>query len=54
VIERAKERKEIRPDTDSDLVFDLISGVMLYTLVFQPSDEPLEIYIRRGIATFLR
>jgi AcrR family transcriptional regulator len=54
VIERAKERKEIRPDTDSDLVFDLISGVMLYTLVFQPSHEPLEIYIRRAIATFLR
>lgn len=49
VIERAKVRNEIPPDTDSDLVFDLLSGIMLYAQVFQPTTEPVEAYIRRAL-----
>lgn len=49
VIERAKARNEIPADTDSDLVFDLLSGIMLYAQVFQPTTEPVEAYIRRAL-----
>ena len=53
VIERAKHRDEIQADTDPDLVFDLISGVMLYAQVFQPTNEPFEVYVRRALELFL-
>lgn len=54
VIERAKVRNEIQADTDSDLVFDILSGTMLYALIFQPTTEPFEAYIRRALALFLK
>ncbi|MBW4632301.1 MAG: TetR/AcrR family transcriptional regulator [Iphinoe sp. HA4291-MV1] len=54
VIERAQARNEIPADMDSDIVFDLISGIMLYALVVKPSDEPMEAYIRRAIALILK
>lgn len=54
VLERAKIRNEIPADIDSDLVFDLISGVMLYAQVFTPTNEPFEVYIRRALAVFLK
>ncbi|WP_026732674.1 TetR/AcrR family transcriptional regulator [Fischerella sp. PCC 9605] len=54
VIERAKVRDEIQPDTDSDLVFDLISGIMLYAMVFTPTIEPVQAYIRRAIDFLLK
>ncbi|MGI2904338.1 TetR/AcrR family transcriptional regulator [Tolypothrix sp. VBCCA 56010] len=53
-IERAKARNEIHADTDSDLVFDLMSGIMLYALVFMPSVEPVEAYIRRAVGLILK
>lgn len=53
-IERAKTRNEIHADTDSDLVFDLMSGIMLYALVFIPSVEPVEAYIRRAVGLILK
>jgi len=53
-IERAKTRNEIPADTDSDLVFDLLSGIMLYALVFMPSVEPVEAYIRRAVGLILK
>lgn len=52
-IERAKARNEIAADTDSDLVFDLMSGIMLYALVFQPINEPVEAYIRRALSLII-
>ncbi len=54
VIERAKARNEIQADTDSDLVFDLMSGIMLYALVFMPTIEPVQAYIRRAIGLLLK
>ncbi|WP_375340453.1 TetR-like C-terminal domain-containing protein [Plectonema radiosum] len=51
---RAKARNEIHADTDSDLVFDLMSGIMLYALVFMPKVEPVEAYIRRAVGLILK
>jgi AcrR family transcriptional regulator len=53
-IARGKARNEIHPHTDSDLVFDLMSGIMLYALVFMPSVEPVEAYIRRAVGLILK
>jgi len=49
VIERAKMRKEIRADLDSGLVFDLMSGIMLYALVFQSTNESWSAYVRKAL-----
>ncbi|MEM7724870.1 MAG: TetR/AcrR family transcriptional regulator [Cyanobacteria bacterium P01_A01_bin.45] len=49
VIERAKIRKEIQPDIDSNLVFDSMSGIMLYTLIFPPKTESWTDYVRRAL-----
>ncbi|MBD6617187.1 TetR/AcrR family transcriptional regulator [Komarekiella sp. 'clone 1'] len=54
VIERAKTRNEVHADTDSDLIFDLISGISLYAQIFHPTSEPWEAYIRRALELFLR
>lgn len=53
VLERAKARKEIQRSVDSDLVFDIINGIMLYILVFQTNTEPREIYFRRALRFLL-
>ena len=49
VIERAKKRKEIQSDLDSGLVFDSMSGIMLYALIFQPTTETWTEYVRRAL-----
>ncbi|MCU0532834.1 MAG: TetR/AcrR family transcriptional regulator [Hydrococcus sp. Prado102] len=54
VIERAKARREISPDLDSNLVFDMMSGIMLYALIFQPNSESWTIYVRRAIDLLFR
>ncbi len=54
VIERAKARNEIQTEVDPDLVFDIMSGIMLYALVFQPATEPYELYVRRALNLVLK
>ena len=54
VLERAKIRGEIQADIDSDLVFDTMSGIMLYALVFQPVAQSWKAYVRRVLAFLLR
>lgn len=54
VIERGKARNEIQKNIDSDLVFDLMSGIMLYALVFQPTTESWEVYVRRALNFILK
>ena len=54
VIERAKARNEIQTEVDPDLVFDIMSGIMLYALVFQPTTEPYELYVRRALNLVLK
>ncbi|MEM6452438.1 MAG: TetR/AcrR family transcriptional regulator [Cyanobacteria bacterium P01_D01_bin.105] len=49
VIERAKARNEVQKDLDPDLVFDIMSGIMLYALIFPPTLESWEAYVRRAL-----
>jgi AcrR family transcriptional regulator len=54
VLERAKARNEIRANLDPDLVFDTMSGIMLYALIFPPTSESWTTYIRRVLNFILR
>jgi len=54
VMERSKVRNEIPADLDPGLVFDTISGIMLYALIFQPTTESWETYVRRALHLFLK
>lgn len=54
VIERAKARNEVQKDLDPDLVFDTMSSIMLYTLIFPPISESWEAYVRRALSLFLK
>ena len=49
VIERAKTRNEIKDELDPDLVFDTMSGIMLYALIFPPKSESWTEYVRRAL-----
>jgi AcrR family transcriptional regulator len=54
VLERAKARNEIPADLDSDLVFDAMSGIMLYALIFQSTSESWIAYVRRALSLLFR
>ena len=49
VLERAKTRKEIPINIDSGLIFDAMSGIMLYATIFPPTDESWSAYVRRAL-----
>ncbi|MEM7715047.1 MAG: TetR/AcrR family transcriptional regulator [Cyanobacteria bacterium P01_A01_bin.68] len=49
VIKRAKARKEVQFDLDASFIFDVMSGMMLYGLIFPPTSETWEKYVRRAI-----
>ena len=53
VIERAKERQEISTEVESGLVFDTMSGIMLYAMIFPPI-EPWTAYVRRALSLLLK
>jgi AcrR family transcriptional regulator len=53
VIKRAKSRNEVSQDLDSGLVFDTMSGIMLYAMIFQPTTESWEAYVRRALRLIL-
>ncbi|HIK14955.1 MAG TPA: TetR/AcrR family transcriptional regulator C-terminal ligand-binding domain-containing protein [Leptolyngbyaceae cyanobacterium M33_DOE_097] len=53
VLERAKERQEVKPDLEPGLVFDTMSGTMLYVMIFPPTAESWEAYIRRSLELIL-
>ena len=54
VIERAKTRNEIQIDLDSGLVFDSMSGIMLYALIFPPTAESWTEYVKRSLHLLLQ
>ncbi|MFN6566677.1 TetR/AcrR family transcriptional regulator [Dendronalium sp. ChiSLP03b] len=54
VLERAKSRSEIQKDADIDLIIDLVSGSLYYALIFKPTPEPVEAYMRRTINLLLK
>ncbi|PHK15087.1 TetR-like C-terminal domain-containing protein, partial [Nostoc linckia] len=49
VLERAQSRGEIKDNADIDLIIDLVSGSLYYALIFKPTTEPVETYMRRTI-----
>jgi AcrR family transcriptional regulator len=49
VLERAKARTEIQEDLDPGLVFDTMSAIMLYALIFPPIAESWAVYVRRTL-----
>lgn len=49
VLERAKARNEVQANLDPGLVFDTMSGIMLYALIFQPISESWTAYVRRAL-----
>ncbi|MGL5794144.1 MAG: TetR/AcrR family transcriptional regulator [Waterburya sp.] len=49
VLERAKARNEIRADLDPGLVFDTMSGIMLYATIFQPHNQSWTAYVRSAL-----
>jgi AcrR family transcriptional regulator len=54
VLERAKERQEVPTDLDSDIIFDTMSGIMLYTLIFPPTSETWAGYVRRSLKLLIQ
>jgi AcrR family transcriptional regulator len=54
VLERAKARNEIPTDLDSDLVFDTMSAIMLYALIFQPTSESWTAYVHRALSLLFK
>jgi AcrR family transcriptional regulator len=54
VVERAQARKEISTDLDSDLVFDTMSAIMFYALIFPPKSESWIAYVCRTLSLLLR
>ena len=54
VLERAKLRSEIDSSADIDLIIDLLSGSLYYTLIFKPTTEPVEAYMRRTMDILLK
>ncbi len=54
VLERAKARQEVKRDLDPCLVFDTMSGIMLYAMIFQPTPESWETYVRRSLELVLQ
>lgn len=54
VIERAKTRSEVQKDIDAELVFDTMSGVMLYALIFPPTSESWKSYVRRCLSMIFK
>ncbi|MBD0301570.1 MAG: TetR/AcrR family transcriptional regulator [Tolypothrix sp. T3-bin4] len=54
VLERAKFRGEIDKNADVDLIIDLVSGSLYYALIFKPTTEPVETYMRRTINLLLK
>ncbi|MEM9806576.1 MAG: TetR/AcrR family transcriptional regulator [Cyanobacteria bacterium P01_D01_bin.56] len=53
VIERAKARNEITTDLDSGLVFDTMSGIMLYALIF-PITESWTVHVHNALSLLLK
>lgn len=53
VIERATMRNEIQVDVDPGLIFDSMSGIMLYALIFPPETESWTEYVRRALHLLL-
>ncbi len=49
ILERAKERGEVREDTDLELAVDMMVGPLLYRMLVKPHPEPLEGSLQQAV-----
>jgi AcrR family transcriptional regulator len=54
VLEHAKSRGEIDQDADIDLIIDILGGAIYYAVVFKPTTESMEAYMRRTMAILFK
>lgn len=54
IIDRAKVRNEVNSALDSGLVFDTLSGIMLYAPIFQPTSEAWIAAVRQAIELVIK
>jgi AcrR family transcriptional regulator len=54
VIDRAKARGEVDQALDPDLVFDTLSGIMLYALIFPPVRQSWQDYVRCALGLIFK
>ena len=54
VMKRAKARNEIQTNVDSNLIFDTMSAMMLYALIFPPNNQSWENYVRSALQVILK
>jgi AcrR family transcriptional regulator len=54
VIERAQARTEIPTNLDPNLIFDTMSAIMLYALIFPPKSESWTAYVRSALSLLLQ
>ena len=54
VIERAKNRNEIQTDVDPNLIFDTMSAMMLYALIFTPDNQSWKDYVCQALQVILK
>ena len=54
VLERAKSRGEIDQDADIDLIIDILGGAIYYAVVFKPTTESMEAYMRRTMGILFK
>lgn len=54
VIERAKARNEVRTNVETNLIFDTMSAMMLYALIFPPNNQSWEDYVRQALQVILK
>jgi AcrR family transcriptional regulator len=54
VINRAKARNQVPADLDAGLAFDMISGIMLYALMFQPTPEAWKTYVHEAMSLLFK
>ena len=53
VLSKAKARNEVPADLDSNLIFDAMSGIMLYATIFLP-DREWSVYVKRALCLLLQ
>lgn len=54
VVERAKARNELQSDVDAGLIFDTMSGIMLYALIFPPPSASWTDHVRSALHLLLK
>ena len=54
IFERAKARGELAENVDTNLIFDLMVGLLYKLVIFEPKTELMESYMRRALVFILK